>query len=293
MTRTTTRRVLLALLLVLGAAQSARADFRHARLGARPRALGSAFTALSDDPNAVFWNPAGLSRDDRLSLTLSRAWQYSAEGLGTDDLIVTSPDLCGLRVGLGVIRVGIEDLLYEDTYALAGAVRAPWLEGLSLGVTGKVFRLEAPGYESYGDPAYNGGDMGFAVDLGFLYDSGRAWTLGGVVQNLNEPYLQLLETTVDPDPVFSTFAVGGSYLFRETLRVSGDVRSREGGFGDTTLHGGAEIWFFDALALRAGLAAGQVTMGFGLQDVRWQLDVALESFERVGNVYMLSFTVRD
>lgn len=293
MRRTTTRRALLVLLLALGAAQAAHADFRHARLGARPRALGSAFTALSDDPNAVFWNPAGLSRDDRTSLTLCRAWAYSAEGIRDDDLIVTSPDMCGLRVGLGIIRVGIDDLLYEDTYALAGAVRAPWLEGLSLGATGKVLRLAAPGYEVYGDPAYNGGDMDFAVDLGFHYDSGKAWTLGGVVQNLNEPYLQLLETTVDPDPVYSTIALGGSYLFRETLRVSGDVRSREGGWGDTTLHGGAEIWFFDALALRAGLAAGQVTMGFGLQDVRWQLDLALESVENVGNVYMLSFTVRD
>lgn len=34
-------------------------------LGARPRAMGSAFIAVSDDENAVFTNPAGLSQIDK------------------------------------------------------------------------------------------------------------------------------------------------------------------------------------------------------------------------------------
>ena len=29
-------------------------------VGVRPVAMGNAFTAMSDDGNAVFWNPAGL-----------------------------------------------------------------------------------------------------------------------------------------------------------------------------------------------------------------------------------------
>jgi hypothetical protein len=36
-----------------------------------------------------------------------------------------------------------------------------------------------------------------------------------------------------------------------------------------------------------------VSMGFGLQDKHWQVDVALESVAELGNVYVLSFTVRD
>ena len=41
-----------------------------------------------------------------------------------------------------------------------------------------------------------------------------------------EPELQLIDTTTDPDPVYSEFALGGSYLFRETLLVTADFADR-------------------------------------------------------------------
>ncbi len=291
-----TRRAILFLLAIcaaLTAATTVMADFRHTRMGARPRALGSAYVSLSDDPNATLWNPAGLTRDNRLSLLATRAWMYSVPELAHDYLTVDIPSWHGLHFGASFVRLGIDDIYYEDVYHLAVAVEAPFIEGLSVGVTGKIFRLTAPGAEQYNDPSYNGGDTGFAADIGFLYDSGEAWTLGGVVYNLNEPYLQLLTTTTDPDPVYSQFALGGSYLFRDTLRLSCDLRSREGGWDNSAVHGGAEIWFFDAMALRAGLNAGLVTMGVGLQDVRWQTDISLETHKELGNVYLLSFTVRN
>ena len=287
--RTLPRCLLRAALALAGAA---RADFRDMRMGARPRAMGSAFVSLCDDANAVMWNPAGLVRDGRLSAMISRSWLYSVGDVRNDDLVLDFPAWHGVNLGAGFVRVGITDLYYEDTYTLGAGVRTPWLEKLAVGAALKVFRLSAPGYERFGDPAYDGGDTGYACDLGFHYDGGP-WTLGGAVHNLNEPYLQLLATTVTPDPVFSHFALGGSYLFRDILLVSCDLRSREGGWDNTAVHGGAEIWFFDALALRAGVAAGRITMGIGLQDLHWQTDISLESHEELGNVYMLSFTVRN
>jgi hypothetical protein len=285
--------LLLATVIALTATTDASADFRHTRMGARPRALGSAYVSLSDDANATLWNPAGLSRDNRLSLMATRAWMYSVSELSHDYLTLDFPAWRGLHFGACFVRLGIDDIYYEDVYDLAVAVEVPFLEGLSVGAAGKIFRLTAPGAERYNDPAYNGGDTGYAADLGFLYDSGEAWTLGGVVYNLNEPYLQLLDTTTDPDPVYSQFALGGSYLFRDTLLLTCDLRSREGGWDNSVLNGGAEIWFFNALALRAGLNEGMVTMGVGLQDVHWQADIALETHNELGSVYLLSFTVRD
>lgn len=289
------RRRALALALLAAAvlaATPALADFRHARMGARPRSMGSAYASLSDDPNAVFWNPAGLARGTRWAAMVTRAWPYAVPELGSDDLVITLPGIKGVHVGVGAIRMGIDDLYYEDTYALAAGARVPWVKGLSAGAAVKLLRLAAPGYERYNDPAYNGGDSGVAWDLGLHYEADGPWTLGAVVQNLNEPRLQLLDTTVDPDAVFSAWAAGGSYLFRDTLLIACDARSRDGDWTDVTLHGGAEIWFFDALALRAGISGGQVSMGIGLQDEHWQADVALESVEELGNVYQFSFTVR-
>ncbi len=284
---------LLAGALLLAAAPPANADFRHAHMGARPRALGSAFVALADDANAAYWNPAGLTRDGRASLMLTRGWLYGVEGIDNDYVCADLPAWHGVHFGASWVRLGISDLYSEDTINLAFAARAPFLHGLSLGAAGKLLRLDAPGYERYNDPAYGGADNAVALDLGFHYESGGAWTLGGALYNLNEPTLQLLSTSTRLDPAYAEWALGGSYLFRETLLVTVDARSRDGDWMDTSLHGGAEIWFFNALALRAGMNSGTSTMGIGLQDVHWQADFTLENNKPLGNVYMLSFTVRN
>jgi len=274
-------------------AAGARADFRFARPGARPQALGSSFVALADDANAAYWNPAGLARSDNLSLMLTNSWLYGLSDIQNYYLAMELPRLAGFHFGASWIRLGLKDLYSEDTLNLAVGFKAPFIEGLSLGVTGKMFLLSAPGYEQYNDPNYNGGDQGYSFDLGALYDSGGPWTLGAAVYNLVETKLQLIENTTDPDPIFTEWAAGGSYLFRETLLITADLRNREGRPLDTVVHGGAEIWFFDAMVLRAGLDVGLVTMGAGLQDDHWLLDFSLETDKALGNVYRLSFTVRN
>ena len=289
-------RYLATLLCVLGVLVAlpdpARADFRHARMGARPKALGSAFVSLVDDANAAYWNPAGLTRDNRSSVMMTRAWMFTVSEIYNDYLCVDLPEWKGLHFGASWVRLGIDDSYSENTLNLGIATKTPFLTGLSLGLAGKLFLLEAPGYEQYNDPYYNGGDHDFSLDIGFHYDSGGNWTLGGVLYNLNAPELQLISTTSDPDPAYTEFAVGGSYLFRDTLLLTVDMRDRDGEWDYLIIHGGAEIWFFDALALRAGLDGGLVTMGVALQDIHWQTDFTLETNKELGNVYMLSFTVR-
>ncbi len=154
---------LAALLTVMsGLAPSARADFRHARIGARPKSLGSAFVSLVDDANAAYWNPAGAVLDDRISLTATNSWLYGVSELRNTYLAADLPRLGAFHFGASWVRLGIKDLYYEDTVNLAVAGNMPFLEGLSLGVTGKMFLLAAPGYEQYNDPNYNGGDQGYS-----------------------------------------------------------------------------------------------------------------------------------
>ncbi len=270
----------------------ARADFRHQHMGARPKAMGSAYVALVDDANAVYWNPAGLVRNAHTSVMGTRAWLFGLDDLSNDYLAVAVPNPSGLSFGASWVRLGIDNVYSEDTLNLAVAAPMPFLSGLSVGAAGKMFLLDAPGYEQYGDPNYLGADHAFSFDLGWLYDSHEAWTLGGVVYNVLSPDLQLISTTANPDPVYSEWALGGSYLFRETLLVTTDMRSREGEWSNTVLDWGTEIWFYNTLVLRSGMDAGMVTLGAGLQDNHWRLDLALETNNKLGNVYMLSFTLR-
>ena len=55
-------------LLALGGGTSS-ADFLKIGVGARPSAMGGAYAAVSDDPNACFWNPAGITAIDKISVT--------------------------------------------------------------------------------------------------------------------------------------------------------------------------------------------------------------------------------
>ena len=272
---------------------AAQADFRYANPGARPKAMGSAFVALADDPNAAYWNPAALTRSNRLALMASNSWLYGVSDIDNYYLAATFPQVGKVHFGASWVRLGITDVYSEDTLNLSAAMPLPFLDGLSAGVTGKMFLLDAPGYEELNDPNYMGGDQGFSADIGLHYASAGPWSLGAVIYNLHETTLQLISSTANPDPVYTEWAAGGSYLFRDTLLLTADLRSRDGRNLDTVLHGGVEIWFFDALALRSGLHAGLVTMGVGLQDVHWQADFALETEKKLGNVYMLSFTVRN
>lgn len=48
-------------------------QFLKIGIGARPAAMGEAFVAVSEDPIAVYWNPAGLARLDGQSITLNHA----------------------------------------------------------------------------------------------------------------------------------------------------------------------------------------------------------------------------
>ncbi|HPF70936.1 MAG TPA: hypothetical protein PLQ13_09715 [Candidatus Krumholzibacteria bacterium] len=270
----------------------AAADFRHQRIGARPKALGSAYVSLAEDANAAYWNPAGLVRSDRVSLMLTRAWLYGVSDIGNDYVAATLPKAGPVSIGASWMRLGIDNVYSEDTINLALAVRSPFLDRLALGVAGKMFILDAPGYEQYNDPNYMGADHAFSFDLGFLYDSGGPWTVGGTVYNVLKPKLQLISTTSSPDPVYGEWALGGSYKFRDALLLTVDLRNREGEFTNTVVHGGAEIWFYNALVLRTGLDMGMVTLGAGLQDKHWQADFTVETDNKLGNVYMLSFTLR-
>lgn len=59
-----TKKILLIFLISIIACQNASALY-----GTRPMGMGAAFTALSDDANAAFWNPAGVALNPEVSLT--------------------------------------------------------------------------------------------------------------------------------------------------------------------------------------------------------------------------------
>ncbi|OQX84597.1 MAG: hypothetical protein B6D63_04165 [Candidatus Latescibacteria bacterium 4484_7] len=270
---------------------TAKADFRNMRIGPRPRAMGSAFVAVANDANAVYWNPAGMVFIDRFELTGCRTMLYSVDDLSNDFLSgVYSTRFASF--GLSWMRLGLKDIYHEDTINLAVARRMPFLKGLSAGLSFKLFVLSAPGYEKYNDPGFKGRDIAPSYDIGVHYSSGGNWTLGFVLYNVNEPKLKLIETTKTPDPVYREYSLGVSYIFRGMLLTTFELKTLYGEQTKTVGRFGSEIWFFDAVALRGGFEREHMTAGFGLKGNYWQIDLMLETHYELGNTYQFSATIR-
>jgi hypothetical protein len=283
---------MLACALLVALCAPARADFRHARMGPRPRAMGSAFVAVADDANAVYWNPAGMTQLDHFELTGCRTMLYGIDDLSNDYLSMAygRPGLGAL--GLSWVRLGLKDIYHEDALNVAYARKLPFVAGLSCGASLKIFTLAAPGYEKYNDPAYEGNDVKPSYDIGVHYRASSQLTFGAVVYSVNEPRLKLLRTTKNPLPVSRETAIGVSYTFRGLLLTTFDLKTRYGSFKDTVGRFGNELWFFNAVALRSGFEEGELTAGLGLRGDRWQIDVMLETHYDLGNVYQFSGTIR-
>ena len=286
------RTALITCALLVAISAPARADFRHARMGPRPRAMGSAFVAVANDANAVYWNPSGLTQLERFEITGCRTLLYGIDDLSNDYLSMAYNYPRIGAFGMSWVRLGLKDIYHEDAVNIAYARKAPFLPGLSCGASLKIFTLSAPGYEKYNDPAYEGSDVKPSFDLGIHYRASDRLTFGVTMYSVNEPQLKLLRTTKNPAPVLRETAIGVSYTFRELLLTTFDLRTRYGSFGDTVGRFGSELWFFDAVALRGGFEAGDMTAGLGLKGNRWQVDVMLETHYDLGNVYQFSGTIR-
>lgn len=85
------------------------ADFMRIGVGARPLSMGGAFTAIADDANAFYWNPAGLVQMNRFSLHVEHVPVF--DGLAQYNSAAVVVGLSNqLALGISWIRLGIDDI---------------------------------------------------------------------------------------------------------------------------------------------------------------------------------------
>ncbi len=270
--------------------------------GVRPMGMGGAFTALADDENALFYNPAGLGFREKMRFG---SFYEPRFGASFGDLA-----LAGKNFGLGLIFFNLGGIDQRDandnstgtfTYGSSGTIAAGGvrlgdlplglpLQDLALGLGAKLYQVSSP---------EGGNGSGLALDLGILwaqeslqigplpldlrlgvavenlglavkYNSGHTegWPLGlrlGTAVRVRDLSLALdLETR-------GTIHLGGEYKFRNI---------------------GLERFGLGTLALRVGgfTQGGLVlTIGFGLQFTNFYLDYAFLAYPRAPDTHRLSF----
>jgi hypothetical protein len=289
-------RILLVTALLAIPALSARADFVDQEVGARAQAMGGAFTAMGGDPASIFWNPAAiLAPERRVQVEGMRTRLYDGVDGLTEDWLGLSAQLGPrLAVGAGWTRTGLEDLYHEDV--ITGAAAYDLLAGkLAVGASVLFYGASAPGYEALNDPNYLGAQWEPSLSLGAWLRPAGTWYFGASLENLLRPEIQLVGTSTDVQKIGGRRRLSAAYLLEEVVWLSFELRHHdypEYVDGDWTFHLGAETWFQQTLALRAGVDDGNLTAGAGLVVSLIRVDLSLITHERLGNTYRAAALLR-
>jgi hypothetical protein len=176
-----------------GAAGTAGSQFLLLDTSARGIALGGAMTAVTDDANSIYWNPAGLAQVPRTSASFMFAnyvggitYNDISFAQRVDDASVFAGGARYLNAGT-IPQTDINgnsagtfspyDLVGEIGWGQSVYDLSDSQSDILMGVTGRVI------HSSLGNASANGfgGDIGI---LSRLYTSERSYDVGFVVQNI-------------------------------------------------------------------------------------------------------------
>jgi hypothetical protein len=285
-----------------GAVGTTTADFLNLPVGARAAAMGGAYTAISDEASAVYWNPAGLVQIPKLSAVFMRAqyleqinYQYAAYAhrldydsviagsvLLTDIGSISNTDISGATNGSFTPR----DQVFTLAYSKAILEFSDKDIDVSVGVSAKYIKSTIiESVHSYagdiGIMTYNFGDIPYRLAV-------TATNMGGGLRYDQES-----------NPLPLTFKLGGAINpFRNMLFAVDLVMPKQ---NKPNVLLGAELATapneLTRLCLRAGLNTQQLSdgiggfsMGLGATLHFFSLDYAFVPMGELGSTHRISLT---
>ncbi len=264
----------------------ARADeFHPLYRGARAQAMGNAFTAIADDEQAIFYNPAGLAGIDKFAFHI-----LSSDIETSNDAISLYPEVSSSLGSQDASTLNI--LMGKNVYARAQETMTLLFPGFGItGIytqeaavrlkntalpTGTVGRSNTYGAQAaFGIPIWKlkrkkKGELRFGVAAKMLFRSGK-YTTPTLTQLLTLNYTQIMNAMNDTTGTGFGFDSGFQFVYHANKKVtllSGLVYKD---IGDTQFSGGGSI------------QKGDLTFGLGARFMSKDM-IATLSFD---NAHML------
>ena len=263
--------------LSAGLSEKAHTAFEFKNRGGRSAALGGAYTAVSDDVEAVWWNPAGLRLLKDIQADTSYTAMYGMRELAVKNLAVALP---GMRIGtwgFGYSSFGFSGYREHDIRLVFSAGLA---DGVYLGTGIRKNRVEIGG---------GGGAGGIvSVDAGIIADVSEYFRLGFCAYSMNRPVL-LSGPIEHPE---QRFMLGLSALAAEEVRLSLDLHGITDREWQHRL--GIELPLADSLFLRAGVQTrpARLSFGIGAEKGLFMLNYAYIGHQTLFSQHMVSMRLR-
>ncbi|MEK7859004.1 MAG: PorV/PorQ family protein [Elusimicrobiota bacterium] len=294
---TITRLAALFLLLAPAAGAVETAAFLNVGAGARALALGSAYTALGEDADSLYWNPAGIAGLEKRQVTLSHAEltqktrqnffgyaQPTSNGAFGASLSYLSHSKIDGRDAAGRPTGG-----FEASDAVVGMSYGRKTELAELGATVKYIRTHIGSAEA----------QTVALDAGARKPLG-SFILGAAIRNLG-PGLKF-DSQRNDLPL--RLALGAAYKLAGGHAASAELANGPRGAGSDAGIGG-EFQAVKDFFLRGGYttlsrvpggsnfdAARGLTLGVGFNNRRWSLDYAAVTMGELGSAHRFTFGAR-
>jgi hypothetical protein len=228
-------------------------------IGARAIALNNAYTAMSNDYTAPFWNPAAMDFFSTAKLgvmhnkmSLNREMSYGSFVLPTHKFGALGLAWAGLGVAAIEARnsnTESSDSYFnynENTFFFSYAYRL--FAYLSIGTTFKLFHYRM----------LNAYANGSGFDLALLFIPSNKFRLGFVAQDIKS---QLKWSTATTEKFLETYRLGLSFDPFSKVSISCDCHQTKNNKARLSL--ATELLALKLVKLRCGLAERRITFGLG------------------------------
>lgn len=248
--------------------------------GARALGMGGAFTALSNDAGAVYYNPAGLGSLDLQEVSFSHEFLFEKTSYDVASWVYPIGEQAGL--GFGVMRLGTGDLERRENFINTGSFGYSTWQGLlsygrrledhiSLGLSIKLVSQTMDSFSDFGI----GGDLGFKAHI---Y---RGLNLGLTVHDAIPAELKL-DSIAESTPLSVTAGLALRDVRIRTgvmATLAADVEAHED--RSARVHAGLELVALEQYRLRLGYDRDNLTFGAGLQQKKFRVDYAFKLLDEL------------
>ncbi|GAB1467991.1 hypothetical protein MASR2M64_06870 [Candidatus Cloacimonadota bacterium] len=230
------------------------AVFNDYQPSARARGMGNAFTAVADDANALFYNPAGLTATHYgVKIGFANLFNQEFSEFKTASVGVQLPAKLGtIAVGARMLDVDFEEysLMSEQIWSIGHGITLvkDVHSEISFGYTGNFYNLSMDGESD---------DSALGLDLGVLALLHGRTKFAFAVTNINKAKMGK-DNQID---LPNKLSLGIAYSPYD--RVTTSIELKKDFAHETEFMGGVEARIFDPLALRFGVHQNPATYNAG------------------------------
>ncbi len=286
------------------------AEFLQLGVGARPMGLGGAFVAVCDDPNGMYWNPAGASRIRRKEITMMHNEHFQDINY---QMVAYAHPIQGTQITLGG-GINYLSLKNIDGYNVSGEATGKFNiynacgllcfsqgigQYLSFGINAKAIMERLEEEEA----------QGLTFDIGGLVFSPREdFSLGLSLQNIGGS----LKFVREKEPLPRNTKIGLAYRTKLEFPFSEDLTIHTGKdrrqihnfiasldlnmpmYDSNYIALGSEYWLYEWFAVRLGYRTKSdigdglhYGLGFAYRDLG--IDYAFVPYGDLGSSHRVSF----